>query len=132
MPTHVQGLYLSTAGSTAYPDIFLRLPRLEVLNISHSRLGGSDLPAAWANISSLRVLDISSTYSWGSPARPIPAAWCGMASLQVLVAQEAGLVGSLDSLPVQGGCMGGLRTLMLGGNRDITGTLPAGVLLVGV
>jgi Leucine-rich repeat (LRR) protein len=108
------------------PDAFKSLLNLTVLNISSSRFGSS-LPASWSALTKLQVLDVSNTMSWGSSLRSIPGSWCSMSALQVLRAQQAGLQGTLDTLPITGACMPSLRVLQLGGNRDINGTLPPGV-----
>jgi hypothetical protein len=100
------------------------LPNLRALNISNSRLG-DDL-AALSTLTQLITLDISRTFSWNGPQRSVPTSWCGLVSLKELVASEAGLNGALDSLPLSAGCLKGLQVLRMGGNRGITGMLPAG------
>lgn len=127
----VQGLSVNNgADASTLSDLtaaLLQLPDLQVLNISYSMLGSS-LPNAWSGLQKLRVLDISRTQMWGNPTRSLPAQWCNMTSLQVLRAEETGLGGSLDSLPLSGACMPSLRVLLLGGNRDLAGSLPLGAL----
>lgn len=106
----------------------LQLPNLQVLNTSYSLLGGSSLPAAWSGLQQLQVLDISRSNMWNSPPRMLPAQWCNMTSLRVLKAEQTGLGGTLDALPVSRPCMPSLQVLQLGGNRDLGGTLPPGKL----
>lgn len=127
----LQGLYDNFGASGGslealppLPDAFARLPNLQVLNMSSSRLGAA-LPSSWTNLSQLHTLDISGT-SAKNTTRNIPSSWCGLMSLRVFQAQGANLQGTLASLPVGGGCMPSLQVLLLGGNREIAGQLPAG------
>lgn len=104
------------------------MPNLRTLNISYSRLS-STLPASFNALTQLQVLDVSYTYvMWPQPGSPraVPPEWCSMTSLKLLRAEQAGLGGSLDALPVLNGCMPGLQRLYLGGNRDLLGSLPDG------
>jgi hypothetical protein len=127
----VQGLSVNNGADAStlsnLTAALLQLPDLQVLNVSYSMLGSS-LPAAWSSLQKLRVLDISRTSTWGNPTRSLPSQWCNMTSLQVLRAEETGLGGSLDALPVAGACMPSLRVLLLGGNRYLVGNLPPGAL----
>lgn len=132
LPGVVQGLSVNNGGDAGtlqnLTAALLQLPGLQVLNISSSMLGNS-FPAAWGSLQQLQVLDISRTYMWGSPARALPGEWCNMTALRTLQAEETGLGGSLDALPVSGACMPSLRVLLLGGNRDLSGSLPAGAFM---
>lgn len=131
----LQGLAVNVEGSAETPleglaSMLSQLPSLHTLNISYSRLGNT-LPASLSKLKGLRVLDISNSFAMNpgpdpGPARPLPAAWCNMTLLKVLKAEQAGLGGNLDSLPLLAGCLPSLEALHLGGNRDISGTLPAG------
>jgi hypothetical protein len=114
----------------ALAAVLPQLPSLLTLNISYSRLGNT-LPSSLSKLTGLRVLDISNSFAMSpgpgpGPSRPLPAAWCNMTSLQVHKAEQTGLGGTLDSLPLEAGCLPSLEALHLSGNRDISGTLPAG------
>lgn len=133
---HTQGLVVDMYGPSAnsfdkLAAALSQLPNLRTLNISYSKLG-NNLPASFAYLTQLQVLDLSYSYMFwngpepGPPPRAVPASWCNMTSLRVLKAERAGLGGTLDMWPVLGGCMSSLEALYLGGNWQMSGTLPAG------
>lgn len=71
----------------------------------------------------LRELDISDYY--GSTYRSIPASWANMTGPLTLRALRAKLSGPVDGL-LSGGRMPNLKTLVVGDNRELYGTLPTG------
>lgn len=122
---YMQALYSDWDSANHQPPSELKLlSNLEALDISGSNLCGVPLPDAWSALTKLKRLDISSCFK--AYDRMIPAAWAGMSALQELRAENAGLAGGLDGLPISGGGMPQLRVLLLAQNFKLSGTLPAG------
>lgn len=117
------GIPDTIGGTSILSNLSLALPNLKLLNISNSRMG--DHLFALRTLTKLEILDISRTFTWGNPSRDLMA-FCGLTSLKVLVASEAGLSAKMDTLSLSA-CFPNLQVVRLGGNRDISGTLPAGV-----